>query len=47
MIAPTSGRERVDLSVDHRLQVEGRRGVVDLDDVVGLDLVERDPLRLM
>ena len=40
------GPPRVDLRVEDGLQVEGRRRVVDLDDVVRRDLVERDALAL-
>ena len=36
----------VDAGVQHGLEVEDRVGVVERDDVVGLDLVERDALPL-
>ena len=38
--------QRVDLGVDHGLQVQGGRGVVHLDHVVRPDLVEREALAL-
>ena len=40
------GPSRVDLRVEDGLEVEGRRRVVDLDDVVRRHLVEREALAL-